>query len=373
MSGWGAGGSEGTADEDGADDINGRPANVSSASSPFELLDSPAAASTSPFPTPPLAGLAGMGLQGRGMLGRTRQSRPMQSASSLTAPHESADFDRFTDIVDPAAAAVQAPDGGSGAAAAQPSSSSSSVAQFDFRQGGIPAGVTVVGEHSLQPQADRSTALLLEAGSYIQLSLPFQPNGAVRATRVNDYSVVLDVKSTGTAAHPWGTEGLALYQSKWNAGTASGTEGEAYVSRSGGVGTFGEYGESTLWLRPDRWQRVVLTMGGQWTNRRFAAYINAKPAVNINKGVFNSMDGRFSLAHNSLVLFASNKPALMPGLLVRYVEVKASTMSREQVAEQASANKTFSWFEKVAALRKNSHTRCTPCHARLSSSVDCSC
>ena len=286
------------------------------------------------------------------MPSRGRHSRPMQPAgASLTAHQESADFDRFTDIVDAGVAGQQATDGSSNAsttaAGAQPVNSGA--VQFDFRQGDMPAGVTVVGEGTLAPQQDRSTALLLQPGSYIQLALPFQPNGAVRATRLNDYSIVMDIKSTGSAAHPWGAEGVALFQTKWNMSTATGTEGEAYISKSGGVGTFGEYGEATTWLKPNRWQRVVLTMGGQWTNRRFSSYINAKPAVNINKGVFNTMDGRFSLTHNSLVLFASNKAALMPGLLVRYVEVKSSSMGKEQVAEQASANKTFSWFEKVSS------------------------
>ena len=362
MSGWGAGVGGvggGTGDDDIVDDMNGHSGNDSSASSPpFELLNNPAsfpfpsASSTSPFPTPPLAGLAGLGLQGRGMLGRGRHSRPMQPASaSLTAHQESADFDRFTDIVDGAGTA----DGTSGSAVgAQPVNSGT--VQFDFRQGDMPAGVTVVGEGSLVPQQDRSTALSLQPGSYLQLTLPFQPNGAVRAMRLNDYSIVMDIKSTGSAAHPWGAEGAALYQTKWNVSTATGTEGEAYISKSGGVGTFGEYGESTTWLKPDRWQRIVLSMGGQWTNRRFTSYINAKPAVNINKGVFNTMDGRFSLTLNTVTLFASNKTVLMPGLLVRYVEVKSSTMSKEQVAEQASANKTFSWFEKVSNQHCSAHT-----------------
>ena len=346
------------------DDVNGHTADGSStASSPFELLNDPSAfpfpaSASSPFPAP---AMAGMGLQGRAMLGRSRHSRPMQPATaSLTARHESSDFDRFTDLVDSATA-----DGSSGAAAAAGTATvSSGAAQFDFRQGDMPAGVTVVGEHALVVQHDKSTALHLQPGAYLQLSLPFQPNGAVRAARVNDYSIVMDIKSAGSATHPWGAEGLALYQTKWSASTASGTEGEAYVSKSGGVGTFGEYGEATTWLKADRWQRVVLTMGGQWTNRRFASYCNAKPAVNINKGVFNSMDGRFSLTPSSLVLFASNKPALMPGLLVRYVEVKSSTMSKEQVAEQASANKTFSWFEKVGTHRHCRPTYSTPYRAR---------
>ena len=127
--------------------------------------------------------------------------------------------------------------------------------------------------------------------------------------------------------------------------TLSGSEGEAYISKGGGVGTFGEYGPATSWMKPGRWQRVVLTMGGAWNNRRFASYINGKPCANLNKGVFNTLDGRFSLAPDSVTLFASTKAALMPGLLVRFVEVRASTQSKEAVQESVNANRVFSYWE----------------------------
>ena len=267
-------------------------------------------------------------------------SSATDAASLMSTSSESADFDRFTDLRDDASAA-------------SPSSSSSSApvdrgtAQFDFRHGAMPAGVTVIGDAELQVQADKSTALVLSPGAYLRLALPFTANGAIKATRVNDYSLTMDIKSQSPAS--FGADGLSLYQTRWDVNTAAGTEGEAYVSKGGGVGAFGEYGQSTTWMKPGKWHRVVLTVGGAWNNRRFASFINARPSVNITKGVFNSMDGRFSLAADSVTLFASTKPSLMPGVIVRFVEVKNATLSKEQVLEQATANRVFSYWEKEEA------------------------
>ena len=266
---------------------------------------------------------------------RQALSYSLGSPSLTATSSESADFDRFTDLLDPSTSSASSP---------SPSSLDRGVVQFDFRHGTLPPGVTICGEAELQVQADKSTALVLSPSAYLRLSLPFTPNGAIKATRVNDYSLTMDVKSQSPAS--FGGEGVALYQTKWDVNTATGSEGEAYISKGGGVGTFGEYGQATAWAKPGKWHRVVLTMGGQWNNRRFASYINAKACANLNKGVFNTMDGRFSLTPDSVTLFASTKAALMPGLLVRFIEVRSSTMSKEQVMEQVNANRVYSYWEK---------------------------
>ena len=285
----------------------------------------------------------------------TRGAQPSALPSaSLTAHTESAEYDRFTDFRDEAATSAAAAAVG---VSASSSSSSLGVAQFDFRHGAMPAGVTVYGEAELQEQADKSTALLLQPGAYVRLSLPFAPNGAIKAARVNDYSLTLDLK-TAAASSPFGSDGLSLYSTRWDVNTASGGEGEVYVSRSGGVGTFGEYGQAPSWLRPGRWQRVVVTMGGAWSSRRLSTFVNAKPCSVISKGVFATADGRFSLSPDSLTLFASSRAALMPGLLLRFVEARSSCLSKEQVMEQANANRVYSYWEKeeqqAAAARQAS-------------------
>jgi hypothetical protein len=45
---------------------------------------------------------------------------------------------------------------------------------------------------------------------------------------------------------------LALYQANMQ---SKPTEGEAYIYRGGGVGTFGEYGVKDNWLKPEKWTR----------------------------------------------------------------------------------------------------------------------
>ena len=142
----------------------------------------------------------------RGMPAPRKQ---LAARSSLTATSsESTDFDRFTDLRDDSSAS----------SSSSPSSAppvDRGVVQFDFRHGSMPAGVTVHGDAELQLQADRSTALVLSPSAYLRLTLPFAANGAIKAARVNDYSITLDVKSQSPAS--FGGEGVALYQSKWSA------------------------------------------------------------------------------------------------------------------------------------------------------------
>ena len=338
MSQWNAGGDGGGEDES-PTDVNPSHSLGIPGTSPFPFPPPPPS-STSSSSSPQSHPLFGRFPPRMGGLGPPSPFAHLSPSALTSTTSEASDFDRFTDLRDdsataPTAATPAGADRGGG------------VAQFDFRHGSLPPGVTIHGDAELQLQADRSTALVLSPSAYLRLSLPFAANGAIKATRVNDYSLVMDVKSQSPES--WGSEGLALYQTKWDVHTASGSEGEAYVSKGGGVGTFGEYGPSTSWMKPGKWHRVVLTMGGAWNSRRFASYVNAKAACNVHKGVFNSMDGRFSLAPDSVTLFASTKPSLMPGVLVRFVEVRSATMSREQVQEQVNANRVYSYWEKEEA------------------------
>jgi nicotinamide mononucleotide adenylyltransferase len=111
------------------------------------------------------------------------------------------------------------------------------------------------------------------------------------------------------------------------------TEGEAFLYPTGGVGIFGEIGSPDASLRPNQWNRVVVTMGSDQTskpqrnqfqnsldgigeeekfsfssfpsdlqpgtkNRVLTSYINSKKCTSVssvNRGVLASLDGRFAV------------------------------------------------------------------------------
>jgi hypothetical protein len=47
---------------------------------------------------------------------------------------------------------------------------------------------------------------------------------------------------------------IALYQANF---ANKQTEGEAYISKTGGVGIFGEYGVREAWMKEKKWTRCV--------------------------------------------------------------------------------------------------------------------
>jgi hypothetical protein len=138
-------------------------------------------------------------------------------------------------------------------------------------------------------------------------------------------------------------DSLALYHANWD---AKKSEGEAFISRHGGVGVFGEYGVKESWIRPDRWHRIVITFSGEFgQNRRMLTYVNANPCSSINKGVFQTPDGRFAASPNVLTLFSSSKTDFMPGLRVKYVEFRSTSMSRDDVLQTVNENRIYSFWD----------------------------
>lgn len=66
---------------------------------------------------------------------------------------------------------------------------------------------------------------------------------------------------------------------------------------------------------------------------------------NNNHHNHDAQDERFAVTPSNVVLFASKKEQFMPGVRVRFVEFRNSTMTQEQVQEQARMNKVFSYWE----------------------------
>ncbi len=162
---------------------------------------------------------------------------------------------------------------------------------------------------------------------------------------VNDYTIIMDVMIDVLPK-----DSLALYQANW--GQRKG-EGEAFLFHSGGVGIFGEHGVKDHWVKEKKWTRIVITMGGVWgtgTGRKMMIYVNAELTTSIAKGVFETPDGRFALSSKDFALFASSKDTLMPGVKIKYLEIKPRCLTQQQVKEMAYDNRIYSYWE--VELRK---------------------
>lgn len=58
-------------------------------------------------------------------------------------------------------------------------------------------------------------------------------------------------------------------------------------------------------------------------------YVNGKVCSTINKGVFQTPDGRFAVSTDSIFLFASINESFMPGIRIKYFEFRPQTMSMD--------------------------------------------
>ena len=146
-------------------------------------------------------------------------------------------------------------------------------------------------------------------------------------------------------------EALALFRGQPEA--ARPTEGDAFVYSQGGVGIFGETGVKEAQLKPNRWQRVVVTMST--TKGEMRTYVNSKLCAVVeakDRGAIGIRDGRFALDPTQVMLFGSIEPNFMPGACIKYASVERGALSEEQVKEQSAQNKLYSFWEVEQAKSK---------------------
>lgn len=87
-------------------------------------------------------------------------------------------------------------------------------------------------------------------------------------------------------------------------------------------------------LSADLSSRIVVTMGGDYgveDGRFMKTYVNGKVCASIRKGVFQKPDDRFGLSAACLFLFGSTNEAYMPGIRVRYVDIRPTCLSPEVI------------------------------------------
>lgn len=184
------------------------------------------------------------------------------------------------------------------------------------------------------------------------MALPGQP------ALLNEYTITLDVKLDRLP-----TESLSLFQ----ANQARPTEGECFISSHGGVGIFGEYGVKGAEVHPEAWHRVVVTLGPDRPGGipKMCTYVNGAPCAVVSKGVFETPNARFALSSQTVRLFASCNSKLMPGVLVRYVDIRVGAMPKQKVLETVNANRVFSYWEVQREKGSRALTHCVLSRPRL--------
>lgn len=166
---------------------------------------------------------------------------------------------------------------------------------------------------------------------------------------LNDYTIIMDVNVEKLA--PNGLSLFALNLLPKPQCQQKQTEGEAFVSRQGGVGTFDEYGKGENWLKENKWARVTVTFGGQRGRRCMTTYVNGKKVASVVRGVFEKRNDRFALDPHNFAVFFSKSLRLMPGVKIKTLEVVPYQLTDDEVLSQAAMNKIFGyWKEEQARL-----------------------
>ncbi len=109
--------------------------------------------------------------------------------------------------------------------------------------------------------------------------------------------------------------------------------------------------------------RVVITMGGAWNgSRQMVTYVNGKVCATINKGVFQTPDGRFAISPDFVMLFFSTNESFMPGLRIKYFNFVPYTLTTDvpfclhlethHQTVKHTTNSYSSHFVQIHSLRK---------------------
>ena len=119
-----------------------------------------------------------------------------------------------------------------------------------------------------ETQKDQSKALVLEPKQRLKLPLDELKEVAGFFGNLDSYTITVDMKLPESLEN----QVVSLYQTKLKRKKGSTNEGEALINESGGVGNFGNYGDtSKVKLEVGRRQRVVITVDCKGTsiNQRF--------------------------------------------------------------------------------------------------------
>lgn len=188
---------------------------------------------------------------------------------------------------------------------------------------------------------------------------------------VNEYTITFDLKLKSEPSR----DGLSLFQTSLvyteenptsGRKTTKQSDGECVVGGNGGVGIFGQFGDVVrAKLDCESWKRVVVSVRNVTEGKgEMRTWIDTVPCAVVKRDAF-AVDGRFAIDGESLYLFSSQKPGMMPGgVLVRTVRVQHGASTDETVKMQHAKDKVISIFE-IERLEKAEEERRGLALARL--------
>lgn len=162
------------------------------------------------------------------------------------------------------------------------------------------------------------------------------------------------------------------------AGDVTKSEGEAFLYNIGSVGIFGEIGSPEACIRPNNWNRLVITLGaslakqsapttsssmtygrsmlGQTAprnSRALTTYVNSRKCTTVSadrRGVLGTSDGRFALRSSGFIVFGSSNLACMGSpRLIKFLELRPVCCTEDQVKQNHNENRVYSLWEKQRA------------------------
>jgi hypothetical protein len=263
---------------------------------------------------------------------------------------------------------------------------------YDFRRcaaGTLPPGVAVVdpaaaaaaaaaGDEAaegaepapeLEEQNDKSMALKVSAGQYVELDLdPDAPSSAppprAKQRATTEYTLTLDFK-----VEELPTERLALFSPSSEEATEGGSEGGAeglcQLDKYGGVGAYAQFGVKEACVQAGRWSRVVVTVKlGQ--EQGMTTYVAGPKGVTqcaqVRSNYFVPRDGAQALllSKGKMRLFFSASGAHAVGekpLLLKYVSVKRRHMDKALVEVHVQRDRIFSYWQSQHELDEDEQKR----------------
>ncbi len=229
---------------------------------------------------------------------------------------------------------------------------------YDFRKSAcsvLPNGVAVIdpqADASAEPEApvleeqnDKSMALVVKAGQYVELDLdPDAPDPGVprqRQAPTRSYTVTMDIKLEEL---PEGY--LALFSPCAKSDAAE----LCQLDRYGGVGAHAQFGVKEAAVKAGKWTRIVVSVHlGQ--ENGMTTYIHGRKGTikcaDVSSPYFVAKDSGLVLSKEKMRLFFSPEPSRAVGnkpIRLKYVSVKRRYMDLELVKQHAEKDRIFHYW-----------------------------
>eukprot|EP01083_Nonionella_stella_P030773 84290_1 len=227
--------------------------------------------------------------------------------------------------------------------------------RYDFSTGHLPKRLSARGYIEYQPGEDGKQFLKVEKLSYLELDIPFTPNGNEKC--LNMYTVTVEV----LVEHP-----PATWQSLFMCRKSKQMkhhQGEVTIQHDGGLGclgTFSNTGGSTL--SPNQWYLVTVSVN--CADKEMLIYVNGVIQTRVQNPEL-SVDGQFSIDPEfGLALFGSAKSAEMRGGCAKFVLVHPRVLMPEEVINIFGAHQAEGVWSCDACTMRNepSAIRCALCN-----------